>query len=116
MRIEIKKESNSESYSLTNLRKWTFSNPITSVLIFDFFNHFHETLNIQGTKGGSGSKQGSNEKQGSGIKHVKSYSNVTTMSSGTLSRTIHFGSGANNIGDQSLQAYQTEKRRKSSNP
>lgn len=43
LRIDIKKESNSESYILTNLKKWTFSNPLTSIAIFDFWNQQHET-------------------------------------------------------------------------
>ena len=46
MRFDIKKESNSESYILNNLRKWTFTHPITSVLVFDFYNKHHETLQL----------------------------------------------------------------------
>ena len=44
MRMEIKKEANSETYALNMLKKWTFSHPITSVLILDFYNSQHEAL------------------------------------------------------------------------
>lgn len=42
MRMETKKEDNSESYVLNNLKKWNFSYPITSLLLFDFYNQTND--------------------------------------------------------------------------
>lgn len=38
MRMGVKKEGKIESYVLNNLKKWTFSNPITSIVVLDFCN------------------------------------------------------------------------------
>ena len=86
MRMEIKKEENSETLILVTLKKWNFSNPITSILTYDFYNIMHETtVHFNNTStSSSSSKLLSNYKFGqstqatTGLKSNKSLTNLAS--------------------------------------
>ena len=43
LRMDIKKEENTEAYVLLHLKRWQFSSPITSIIQSDFFNFFQDS-------------------------------------------------------------------------
>lgn len=64
--MTIAKDGQAESYSLVNLKKWNFSNPILSLITFDQYNKNNDpSMNRKGL--GAGYSFGT-----SGLKSVKS--------------------------------------------
>ena len=113
MRMAIKLEGQMESYTLNTLKKWTFSNPIQSLIFFDFYNY----LNDEAVKLPS-SGAPSSTKFGRGLKSTKSVSSGLNKFSGlnnsnqTFQSTITIGSGTNS----KIPQLGSSKKRKSVQP
>ncbi|CDW89949.1 UNKNOWN [Stylonychia lemnae] len=92
MRMETKKEDNSESYILINLKKWTFSYPITSLLLFDYYNYQNDA--IKSSKFSNLSSSNQKNKSYGNLSHLQSPGGSNSQVLNNFSRTIMVGKNA----------------------